>query len=259
MLVGRIDSSGDFYQYFHDGLGSVTMICDSTGSYQNLYTYDDFGEFRHSVENVSNSYCYTGQERDENPSGLYNLRARYYASGIGRFTQEDPLLAALDVSRIQELNGYTYVANNPINYIDPLGLWTTLPPNMLDPVQHTLDVIDGADPLPPLLLSDEFSRCWVKCMLGVGNIATTALFSGGAKPGGIWTVKLFGRFFDKRLKWGSYSKVIVPKVGARFATGISVVGWAWTAYDAYSCYNKCCEKNEKKTPFDPVKYYIKAP
>jgi len=39
MLVGRIDSSGEFYQYFHDGLGSITMIVDSTGQYQNLYTY----------------------------------------------------------------------------------------------------------------------------------------------------------------------------------------------------------------------------
>jgi len=122
MLVGRIDSSGEFYQYFHDGLGSITMIVDSTGSYQNLYTYDDFGDFRKKDEEVSNSYCYTGQERDEEPSGLYNLRARYYASGMGRFTQEDPLMAVLDASRIQEINGYCYVANNPINFIDPFGL-----------------------------------------------------------------------------------------------------------------------------------------
>jgi RHS repeat-associated protein len=122
MLVGRIDSSGEFYQYFHDGLGSIAMIVDSTGQYQNLYIYDDFGDFRRKDEAVSNSYCYTGQERDENPSGLYNLRARYYAAGIGRFTQEDPLMAVLDINRIQELNGYCYVANNPINLIDPLGL-----------------------------------------------------------------------------------------------------------------------------------------
>jgi RHS repeat-associated protein len=69
------------------------MVCDSTGSYQNLYVYDDFGNFRMMEEAgwVPNSYYYTGQERDGSPSGLYNLRARYYASGIGRFTQEDPV------------------------------------------------------------------------------------------------------------------------------------------------------------------------
>jgi RHS repeat-associated protein len=151
MLVGRIDSSGEFYQYFHDGLGSVTMICDSTGSYANLYTYDDFGDFRKNQEEIPNHYCYTGQERDEEPSGLYNLRARYYAAGIGRFTQEDPiwqnivkreLLPFWEYDYIygsctsagscgscnkpiapQDNNPYVYCVGNPINMVDPSGLW----------------------------------------------------------------------------------------------------------------------------------------
>jgi len=144
MLVGRIDENNELFQYFHDGLGSITMIVDSTGSYQNLYTYDDFGDFRHKSENVSNSYCYTGQERDENPSGLYNLRARYYAAGMGRFTQEDPVLnvsggsssggctgcsggslSGFPSGSPERLNAYVYVSNNPVNYIDPLGLSCT--------------------------------------------------------------------------------------------------------------------------------------
>jgi len=151
MLVGRIDSSGELYQYFHDGLGSITMITDTTGSYQNLYTYDDFGDFRKKDEEVSNSYCYTGQERDENPSGLYNLRARYYASGMGRFTQEDPIWQNTVKRKLlplwhydyiygsctstgscgscnkpiapQDNNPYVYCISNPINMIDPSGLW----------------------------------------------------------------------------------------------------------------------------------------
>jgi len=135
MLVGRVDSSGELYQYFHDGLGSITMICDSTGSYQNLYTYDDFGDFRKKDESVSNSYCYTGQERDEEPSGLYNLRARYYAVGMGRFTQEDPVfgiagLAAMGscgktniiIDNLIETNLYLYAFNNPMRYTDIMGL-----------------------------------------------------------------------------------------------------------------------------------------
>jgi len=144
MLVGKIDANDELFQYFHDGLGSITMIVDSTGSYQNLYTYDDFGDFRKKDENVSNSYCYTGQERDENPSGLYNLRARYYAAGMGRFTQEDPVLnvssgssggccgsggsgSSLGFSAgfPQKANAYVYVGNNPTIYIDPMGLSCT--------------------------------------------------------------------------------------------------------------------------------------
>jgi len=143
MLVGKITSDNELYQYFHDGLGSITMICDSTGSYQNLYSYDDFGDFRKKDESVSNSYCYTGQERDEEPSGLYNLRARYYAVGMGRFTQEDPVLnmssgssggcsgcsggsiLGFSAGFPQKANAYVYVGNNPANYIDPMGLSCT--------------------------------------------------------------------------------------------------------------------------------------
>jgi len=121
MLVGKITSDNELFQYFHDGLGSITMICDSSGTYQNLYTYYDFGDFRKNDESVSNSYCYTGQERDEEPSGLYNLRARYYAAGMGRFTQEDPVDYAFD--RPQRMNLYTYVMNDTLNKLDPLGLY----------------------------------------------------------------------------------------------------------------------------------------
>jgi len=155
MLVGKIDANEELYQYFHDGLGSITMICDSTGSYQNLYTYDDFGDFRKKDEEVSNSYCYTGQERDEEPSGLYNLRARYYAAGMGRFTQEDPvwqntvkreLLPFWEYDYIygscsstgscgscnkpivpQDNNPYVYCNSNSVNMIDPSGLFWRIP------------------------------------------------------------------------------------------------------------------------------------
>lgn len=138
MLVGKIDENDELFQYFHDGLVSITMISDSMGSYENLYTYDDFGNFRLKSENVSNSYCYTGQERDEEPSGLYNLRARYYAPGIGRFTQEDPVLGIekeisslgcssnSDRMRIVtndtlDNNRYLYARSNPIMFTDFTG------------------------------------------------------------------------------------------------------------------------------------------
>jgi len=150
MLVARINDYDELYQYFHDSLGSITMISDSTGEYENLYVYNDFGNFRNKQEEVPNSYYYTGQERDEAPSGLYNLRARYYATGIGRFTQEDPVFGMKQVSsnccsdifsilnekavyevslslyfaeleNPQYLNRYVYVYNNPLNYVDPTG------------------------------------------------------------------------------------------------------------------------------------------
>ena len=48
--------------------------------------------------------------------GLYYYRARYYKPEIGRFLQPDPIGYA------DGLNMYAYCGNNPINWIDPLGL-----------------------------------------------------------------------------------------------------------------------------------------
>jgi RHS repeat-associated protein len=46
-------------------------------------------------------------------------RARYYDPTAGRFLSEDPV--PLPYRRLQELNGYPYVANNPISRRDPSG------------------------------------------------------------------------------------------------------------------------------------------
>lgn len=50
--------------------------------------------------------------------GLYYYRARYYSAELQRFISEDPIgLAGGDV------NFYAYVGNNPVNRVDPLGLY----------------------------------------------------------------------------------------------------------------------------------------
>jgi len=57
----------------------------------------------------------TGRENDG--TGLYYYRARYYSPTLQRFISEDPIgFAGGDV------NFYAYVGNNPIRYIDPRGL-----------------------------------------------------------------------------------------------------------------------------------------
>jgi signal peptidase I len=60
-------------------------------------------------------YGFTGQEKDDE---LHYFGARYYDSSIGRFIQPDPIIPSSDP---QALNRYSYVYNNPINYVDPSG------------------------------------------------------------------------------------------------------------------------------------------
>jgi RHS repeat-associated protein len=62
-------------------------------------------------------YGFTGEQMD--PSGLVYLRARYYAPITGRFVSRDPWPGYL--WRPQTLNRHAYVANDPLNELDPSG------------------------------------------------------------------------------------------------------------------------------------------
>jgi RHS repeat-associated protein len=60
--------------------------------------------------------AYTGREWDPE-TGLYYYRARYYDPKVGRFISEDPIGFRGGV------NFYSYVGGNPINRLDPFGLY----------------------------------------------------------------------------------------------------------------------------------------
>jgi len=79
------------------------------------YTYEPFGSTVPFGSATSNSYQYTGRENDG--TGVYYYRARYYSPSFGRFISEDPLGLGSD-----SLNVYEYVLNNPLSSFDPFGL-----------------------------------------------------------------------------------------------------------------------------------------
>jgi RHS repeat-associated protein len=85
--LGRTDSSGSS-SYLTDGLGSTVALASSSGTVTTQYTYDPFGATTSSGASSSNSYQYTGRQND--PSGLYYDRARYYSPSQQRFISSDP-------------------------------------------------------------------------------------------------------------------------------------------------------------------------
>lgn len=98
-----------------DALGSTIALGDGTGTLQTQYTYEPFGYVTQSGSANTNSYKYTGREDDG--SGLYYYRARYYHPRLQRFVAEDPIGFAGG-----DPNVYAYVHNSPINFTDPFGL-----------------------------------------------------------------------------------------------------------------------------------------
>jgi RHS repeat-associated protein len=107
--------SGTTSYYEADGLGSVTSLSNSSGALVSTNVYDSFGKLTSSGGTIINPYRFTGRELDSE-TGLYYYRARYYDPSIGRFINEDPIGFA------GGFNFYAYVRNNPINWVDPLGL-----------------------------------------------------------------------------------------------------------------------------------------
>jgi RHS repeat-associated protein len=109
-----LDKAGQKYYYISDGLGSITALITSNGTIAQTYRYDSFGNILSTTGSLTQPYTYTGREYDPE-TGLYYYRARYYDPKIGRFLQEDP---------VESTNLYEYCYSNPLNLVDPYGLFS---------------------------------------------------------------------------------------------------------------------------------------
>lgn len=102
-----------------DHLGSTVALTDATGALVTSYTYEPYGATTITGSTSNNPHQYTGREDDG--TGLYFYRARYYDPQLMRFISEDPIGLAGGV------NSYAYVGGNPVMHTDPDGLhWIRL-------------------------------------------------------------------------------------------------------------------------------------
>jgi RHS repeat-associated protein len=147
---------GRVYYYGVDALGSFATLADSSGTVQNSYAYDSWGNVS-PTETVANPFGYTAREFGD--AGDWFYRARYYEPGIGRFGSEDPRLSGshpvsgplatpqnpgadpshflrrplseawgagyvFTISTIfsRPLSLFSYTDNHPVVFADPLGM-----------------------------------------------------------------------------------------------------------------------------------------
>jgi len=126
-LLAMVTPEGQTYCYHFNGIGSTVAITDNTQAIVNQYSYDVFGNIANQQENMLNNdtkllnqpFKYVGKYGVmKEPNGFYYMKARYYDPAVGRFISEDPI--GFDGG---DVNLMAYVGNNPVNGIDPSGLF----------------------------------------------------------------------------------------------------------------------------------------
>jgi RHS repeat-associated protein len=123
-----------------DHLGSTRMLTDTAGSNgtasSNVLRYDYLpfgGELLASTNGRTTGMGYfpaadfmnpkfTGKNRD-GETFLDWFEVRYFSSAQGRFQSPDPANAGVAIGDPQTWNAYSYVANNPLSYTDPSGMF----------------------------------------------------------------------------------------------------------------------------------------
>jgi len=130
---GRIAQVNTGTEYFMgDALGSVRQLTNSQGNVTLTKSYAPYGETLASSGSGVSSFAFTGEQTDA--SGLSYLRARYYASGTGRFLTRDTWGG--DANSPMSFNRWMYVEGNPINLIDPTGQFPIWCKSMIDRLQY---------------------------------------------------------------------------------------------------------------------------
>jgi len=117
--IEQISSGGTITYLHHDQQGSTRLLTGSAGTVTGSITFDAYGNKIESTGTVS-PLGYDGQYTSSD-TGLIYMRARAYDPKTAQFLSVDPLAAITHAP-------YSYVADNPLNNADPLGLfpWETI-------------------------------------------------------------------------------------------------------------------------------------
>ncbi|MDH5216676.1 MAG: RHS domain-containing protein, partial [Gammaproteobacteria bacterium] len=127
MVDGLISSAnaalgdGAIYYVHNDHLGTPKAMTNEFGVKVWSAVHDPFGQATvDPASTVVLNVRFPGQYYDAE-SGLHYNYFRYYDPSNGRYLTSDP------IGLRGGLNTFGYVGGNPVNWIDPLGLWLRTP------------------------------------------------------------------------------------------------------------------------------------
>jgi RHS repeat-associated protein len=110
--------NGNIYYLAYDQVGSLKTVTDTSGNTLKMIDYDSFGSIiSETNQTMKIPFGFAGGLHDRE-TGIVRFGARDYAPDLGRWTAKDPIDFAGG-----DMNLYGYVANDPINFGDSMGLW----------------------------------------------------------------------------------------------------------------------------------------
>ncbi|MCF6256779.1 MAG: RHS domain-containing protein, partial [Gammaproteobacteria bacterium] len=119
-------TGGHYYYYQNDNVGTPYKLTSNAGAVAWEAYYKSFGGVILEPGNtITNNLHFPGQYYDTETGLHYNYH-RYYDPSTGRYITSDP------IGLQGGLNTYAYVAGNPINFIDSLGLYPDCESIILD-------------------------------------------------------------------------------------------------------------------------------
>jgi len=174
LAVGASADSADMATFYaEDHLGSIRDLRMGDGQVLASYDYDPYGAPIRISETggVRADYRYAGLVQHAQ-SGLYLTHYRAYSADNGRWISRDPIFEAGGV------NLYAYVEGDPLNHLDPLGLWRW-PQDIYNEAMR-----DAASRFPTNTWhngpGDAYRHCLASCMVTQENTETEATIYGWA-------------------------------------------------------------------------------
>ncbi|MGH9223752.1 MAG: RHS repeat-associated core domain-containing protein, partial [Acidimicrobiales bacterium] len=116
--ISQVDAAGNVTYLHQDQLGSTRQLSAANGNFLATYTYAPYGGLagENTFGGIATTPLRHAGEYTDAETGFTYLRARYYDPATGQFISRDPIES---VTR----EPYGYVGGDPLNSVDPTGLF----------------------------------------------------------------------------------------------------------------------------------------
>ena len=116
-ILNAQPSSPNAHAFYHaDGSGNITALINGAQFVVAQYEYDPFGGILSQIGPLADANLYRFSSKEFHAiSGLVYFGRRFYDPNLQRWLNRDP------IGELGGLNLYSYVANNPMTFVDPFG------------------------------------------------------------------------------------------------------------------------------------------